>query len=131
MPVIATDTLRFSNTVKHEYAPSQAFCREQLTVNEATAKTYAIGAVLGKVTATGKYKLVDPAASDGSQTAVAVVIEDKTVPATTDTKVIAFVRGPAIVSKSALSFAVVPSAPQLAVIYASLAAINILANDAV
>jgi hypothetical protein len=131
MPLIATDTLRFSNTVKHEYSPSVAFCREQVTANEASAKTYAIGAVLGKVTATGKYKLVDPAAVDGSQTAVAVVIEDKTVPVTTDTKVLALVRGPVIVSKAALSFAVTPTAPQLLVIYASLAAINILANDAV
>jgi hypothetical protein len=41
-----------------------------------TAQTLKVGAVLGKVTATGKYKLALSAAVDGSQTPVAVLIAD-------------------------------------------------------
>ena len=40
--------------------------------------------MLGKVTASGKYVPVAPAASDGSQTAVRVLAEPVTVPATGD-----------------------------------------------
>ena len=132
MPLIATDTLRYSNTVKHEYEPSLAFCREVVTVNEAAAKTYTIGTVLGKVTATGKYKICEASAADGSQNAIAIVVEDKSVPITTDTKVLAIVRGPAIVSKSALTFgASVDTNPELVAAYASLATVNILVNDTI
>lgn len=130
MPIFATDTLRFSNTVKHEYEPALAYCREVLTINEASAKTLAIGAVLGKVTATGKYKLVEASAVDGSQVAAAVLIEDKTIAANTDVKVLALVRGPALVGKLGLSFgASVDTAPEFAAAYAQLAAIGILVND--
>lgn len=102
MTVIATDTLRYSNLVKKELFPESAYCRESLTVNEAAAKTYAVGTVLGKVTATGKYKICVQTAVDGSQTAAALVVEDKSVAASTDTKVLALTRGPSMVSKDAL-----------------------------
>lgn len=129
MPIFATDTLRFSNTVKHEYEPALAYCREVVTINDA-AKTLPIGSVLGKVTATGKYKLVEATANDGSQVAAAVLIEDKTVAANTDVKVLALVRGPALVGKLSLSFgASVDTAPEFAAAYAQLAAIGILVND--
>lgn len=132
MPLIATDTLRYSNTVKFELASEMAFCREVVTVNEAAAKTYAIGTVLGKVTATGKYKIMEATAVDGSQTAAAVVIEDKTVPITTDTKVLVLVRGPAIVSKTALSFgSTVDTTPEKDAAYASLTALGILVADTI
>lgn len=104
MPLIATDTPRFSNLVKHEYEPTIGFCRESVTVNEAEAATYAVGTVLGKVTLTRKYKVAKADATDGSQDPVAIVLEDKTVAAGTDTKVLVMVRGQAIVSKAALIF---------------------------
>ena len=132
MPLIATDTQRFSNVVKHEYEPSLAFCREVLTANEAGAKTYQVGTVLGKVTATGKYKVSVQSAADGSQNPVAVVIEDKSVAAATDTKVLAIVRGPALVSKAGLVLdASFDTDVKKAAAYASLAAANILSNDTV
>ena len=44
--------------------------------------------VLGKVTATGKYKLSVQSASDGSQNPVAIVVRDtQDIAATTDTKI--------------------------------------------
>ena len=98
MATIATDTLRKSNLVKQELFPEQGYNYDAVTVNEATAKTYAVGTVLGKVTATGKYKICVQTAADGSQTAAALVVGDQSIAATTDTKVLALVRGPASLS---------------------------------
>ena len=102
MTVIATDTLRLSITLQHEYAPEYAYCREVVTVNEAAATTYAVGTVLGKVTADGKYKIAVQTAVDGSQTAAAIVMADATIAAATDTKLVVLVRGPAGVNKGGL-----------------------------
>lgn len=102
MSVIAQDVTRLSNLVKMELAPELAYCREVVVANEAGAVSYAIGTVLGKVTADGKYKVCVQTASDGSQVAAAVVMEAKDVAATTDTKVLALSRGPASISKGAL-----------------------------
>lgn len=102
MPIVQTDTARISNLVKHELWPETGFCRKEVIVNEATAKTYAVGTVLGKVTATGKYKIAVETAVDGSKVPAALVIKDQSVAATTDTKVVVLVKGPAEVSKDAL-----------------------------
>lgn len=127
MAVIATDTLRYSNVVKHEYEPSIPFCRDLVTVNETSGKTYVVGTVLGKVTATGKYKICVQTASDGSQIAAAIVGEDKTIAANTDTKVMALVRGPATVAKQALTLdASHDLQAEKDAIYAALEAKNIL-----
>ena len=132
MALLATDTLRFSNTVKHEYEPAMAYCREVATLNETAGATYPIGTVLGKVTATGKYKRVEATAVDGSQVAAAVTIADVTVVANTDAKVVVLARGPAMVSKSALSFgASVDTAPEFATAYSQLATVGILVQDTI
>jgi len=127
MPTIATDLFRKSNLVKQELFPEQGFNYDAVTVNEAAIKTYAVGTVLGKVTASGKYKICVQTAVDGSQTAAAVVVADYSIAATTDTKVLAMVRGPAIVSKDAL---VLDASHDLQAekdaIYASLTALGIL-----
>lgn len=137
MTIIATDKPRFSDVVKHEYEPSLAYTREVVVVNDA-AKTLSLGMLLGKVTATGKYKESVQTAIDGSENPVAVVVGkdifalDVTVPATTDTKVLAIVRGPAIVRKTGLKpHSTFNDATKLAAAYASLATASILANDSI
>jgi hypothetical protein len=102
MTVIATDTLRISNLVKKEQWAELGYCREVVTVNEATAKTYAVGTVLGKVTADGKYKIAVQTAVDGSAVAAGIVLADKAIAATTDTKIVVMVKGPASISAGAL-----------------------------
>lgn len=131
--LIATDTQRFSNVIKHEYDPSTKYCRETVTVNEAAAKTYTVGTALGKVTATGKYKISVQSASDGSQNPVAIVVNDsQAIAATTDTKVVVIARGPVIVSKAGLVLdATFNDDAKKAAAYASLQTVGILANDAV
>jgi hypothetical protein len=101
MAVIATDTPRFSNVVKAELFPEIAYCRAIVTVNDAAA-TLKVGTVLGKVTIGGKYKVAVETSSDGSKVADAIVIQEITIPATTDTKVVVLLKGPAAVSKGAL-----------------------------
>lgn len=128
----ATDTFRFSHLVKHEYEPQFAYCREALVANEAAARTYVVGTVLGRVTATGKVRVAVQNAADGSQNVFAISLEDKAVPATTDTRVLCLVRGPAIVSKAALVFdASFDLVAELNAAYAQIEALGIRVNDAV
>ena len=135
--IIAQDTTRYSDVVKYEDEPSLSITREIVVVND-TAKTLTLGMLLGKVTATGKYKESVQTATDGSEAPVAVVVGKDlhnlsvAVPATTDTKVLAIVRGEAIVRKTGLKpHSSFNDATKLAAAYASLAAKEILANDSI
>ena len=132
MPLIATELARFSNLVKYELFPEKAHCRTVAVVNEAAAKTYAVGTVLGKVTATGKYKIAVQTAVDGSQTPAALVLGDYSVAATTDTKVLTLTSGAAGVSKTALVLdATYNDDTKKGVAYAALDALGIRVMDAV
>lgn len=126
MTVIATDKDRLSSLVKHELWPETGFCRLMVTANEAAATEYVVGTALGKVTATGKYKVSVETAVDGSETVVALVMDDYSVAATTDTKVLALVKGPAEVSKAAIVLdASYDLDAEKEAAYASLEALNI------
>jgi len=126
MALLFTENYRFSHLVKAELWPEKAYCRSVLTVNEAAASTYNVGTVLGKVTATGKYKICVQSASDGSQTPVGLVLADYTVAATTDTKVLVLTKGPAAVSSGALKFdASFTTQPQKDAAIASIEALGI------
>lgn len=123
MATIASDTTRYGNLVKQELWPANGYTRDAVIANETTAKTYAVGTVLGLVTATSKYKISLQAAADGSQNPAAVVLDDYTVPANTDTTVLAMTRGPAMLAKQALLLdASFSTAPQKAAAYAALEA---------
>lgn len=110
MAVIATDSTRFSEVVAYELEPQLGVCRESVVLNDpGAASTYRVGAVLGKITATGKYRLALSASVDGSQTPVAVLIADglglsgdMAVASATDTKALVLARGPVIVKDVAL-----------------------------
>jgi hypothetical protein len=132
MAVIMNDTQRYSNVVKREQGAEYGYCKQVVTLN-GPAATLPIGTVLGKVTATGKYKVVEASANDGSQVAVAVLVGDSmghplsvALPATTDTKVLVIYRGPVAVADAALTFgaSVTPGALTQAA-YAQLAAVGI------
>ena len=130
--LISTDTYRLSNLVKRELWPEQGYTRAVVTVNEAAAKTYAVGTVLGKVTASGKYKVAVETAVDGSKVADAIVLGDYSIAATTDTQVLVLVRGPAIVSKGALALdTTYNDDAKKAAVYAALEAKGILVNTTI
>ena len=63
--------------------------RENITI--AAGANLVPGQVLGKITASGKYKMHDPAASDGSQAAAAILYADAAA-AAADVKGVAIVR---------------------------------------
>ena len=131
MSVIAQDSFRLSNLVKREYQPEMAYCREVVTFN-GLAGDLKIGTVLGKVTATGKYIKAVQTAVDGSAAVAGVLFEDKTVAASTDTKLLVLVRGPASISKGGLVFdATYDTDAEKAVVYAALEAKGIQVLDAV
>lgn len=109
MAVIATDSARFSAVVKYEFMSNLAYCRDAIVLND-TAQTLKVGTVLGKITASGKYRVALSASADGSQTPAAIYIADRlgqsidlVLPAATDTPALALTRGPAIVSAAGLT----------------------------
>ena len=101
MPVLTMGPT-LGDVLKYEVNPN--YCREAVTLKGGT--NYELGSVLGKITASGKYRL-SPAAQvggdEGAETAVAVLIEAIDASAGDRTGVIV-ARGPSIVSKAALIF---------------------------
>jgi hypothetical protein len=87
-----------------KYELNGNYNREAVTLKSGT--NYALGSVLGKITASSKYRL-SPAAQvvgdEGAETAVAVLIEPVDATAADKTGLVV-ARGPAIVSKAALVF---------------------------
>ena len=110
------------DVVKFQINPN--YNNEAITVLLGT--NYKSGAVLGKITASGKYKLAAVGAVDGSAVAVAVLLNpaDATL---ADATGIILARGPVIVSKAALVFdASVNTAPLTATKHAELTAVGIV-----
>lgn len=135
MPVIHTDNAtRFSGVVKYEFEPQLSLCRESVVLNDA-AGTLQVGAVLGKVTATGKYKVAKKGAADGSQNIAGILIanvlgESKPIvlAANTDTKALIIARGPVLVADAPLAF---DSSYTLAEVKVALAALGITVETAI
>lgn len=128
----ATEAKRLSNVVKQELWSESGYTRAVVTVNEAAAKSYVPGTVLGKVTDGGKYQIAVQTATDGSQVADAIVIGEQSIAATTDTKVLVLIKGPAIVSKAGLVLdATYNLEAEKAAVYAALEAKGINCNDAI
>lgn len=113
------------DVLKYEVNPN--FNRETVTLLEGT--NYPVGAVLGRITASDKYKLATSGGSDGAQTASAVLLYAVDASAT-DAIGVVVARGPAIVSKAALVFdATVDDAPKTATKHGQLAALGIVPRD--
>lgn len=68
---------------------------EPVTLTNGTGSdvTLLAGTVLGRITATRKYVAHIPGASDGSQTARRVLVEDVVIPANGDAKTVAYCHG--------------------------------------
>jgi len=103
-----------------KYSENPNYTNESVTL--LTGTSYKVGSVLGKITASGKYKLAAVGAVDGSAVAVAVLLTATDATAGDATGVI-LARGPAIVSKAALVFdATVNDATKTATKHAELTA---------
>ncbi|TYB84211.1 head decoration protein [Oceaniovalibus sp. ACAM 378] len=126
MPVL-TEQPSMGDVLKYEVNPN--YTREVITLLIGTS--YPAGAVLGRITASGKYTLSPATGADGSQTAVAVLL----YPVNTtlaDAVGIVVTRGPAIVSRAGLAYeATVNDSTKINAKITQLAAVGIIARDGV
>lgn len=126
MPVL-TEPPSMGDVLKYEVNPN--YTREVVTLLAGSA--YPVGAVLGRITASGKYKLATSGGTDGAQTASAVLLYgvDATL---ADAVGIVVARGPAIVSRAGLVYdATVDDAAKITTKIGQLAAAGIIARDGV
>ena len=122
---VLTQPPSMGDVLKYELNPN--FTRETITLLAGTA--YPVGAVLGRITASGKYKLSTLGGSDGGQNAAAVLLYATDARAA-DRDAVVILRGPAIVSKAALVFdATVDDAAKTATKHGQLAALGIIPRD--
>ena len=115
------------DVLKYEVNPN--FTRETVTLLTGTA--YPVGSVLGRITASGKYKLATHGGTDGAQTATAVLLYavDATL---ADAVGIVVARGPSIVSRAGLAYdATVDDSAKIITKIGQLAAVGIIARDGV
>lgn len=124
MPVL-TQPPTMGDVLKYEVNPN--YTRETVPLLAGTA--YPVGSVLGRITASGKYKLGTSGGSDGAQTAGAVLLY--AVDATPGDAVgVVLMRGPAIVSRAALAYdGTVDDATKITTKISQLAALGIIARD--
>ena len=126
MPVL-TEPPSMGDVLKYEVNPN--YTREVVTL--LAGMPYPVGAVLGRITASGKYKLATSGGTDGAQTASAVLLYavDATL---ADAIGIVVARGPAIVSRAALAYdATVDDGAKITTKIGQLAAAGIIARDGV
>ncbi|MBY0350818.1 head decoration protein [Tabrizicola sp.] len=98
------------------------YTRETITIASGLLEP---GTVLGRITASGKYTAHDPAAVDGTETAVAL-LWGRADASAGEVVAVAVVRGPAIVNRHDLVFAGTPTEGEIAAAHAALLAAGIL-----
>ena len=111
--------------LKYEVNPN--YTRDTVTL--LTGMPYPTGSVLGKITASGNYKLATSGGTDGAQTAVAVLLYavDATL---ADAVGVVVARGPAIISRAALAYdGTVNDGAKIITKLGQLAAVGIIARD--
>lgn len=125
MPVL-TQPPSMGDLLKYELNPN--YTRESATLLAGT--NYPLGAVLGVVSASGKYTLSPATGTDGSEVAAAVLLEAVDASAA-DVTGLVLVRGPAILSKAQLTVdATVDNAAKLATKHGELVALGLIPRDA-
>ncbi len=113
-----------------KYELNGNYSRETVTLKSGT--NYALGSVLGKITASKKYRLspaAEVAGDEGAEEAVAILIEAVDATAT-DKQGLVVARGPIILSKAALVFdASVDDATKIAAKHAELSAAGLVPRE--
>lgn len=121
-----TEPARIGDVLKREW--DALYNREIGTV--ASGQNLLLGTVLGRVTVGGELVELDPAAADGSETAIGVLLE----PVDASTAALSGVflaRGPAVVHDGALVFDAGVTAPQRAAAIAQLRALGIVSRTGI
>ena len=126
MPTVFTEAMNLGDLLKFE-APNLYLC-DRVTV--ASGQNLPLGTVLGIVTASGKYKQIDPSAEDGTQVAAGVLLQncDATLADRDNGLVVA---RHAIVSDHALQWPEAITAAEKASAIAQLKALGVLVRQGV
>jgi len=125
MPVLEIERKALSEAIKYEL--DGRYTRDVITVIAGQAAITEPRTVLGKITASGKYALLNPGASDGRQVAAGISILECDATLADDLSV-ALVRGPAIINANALVWPAGITDPQKATALTQLLAIGIKAG---
>lgn len=120
MPVLH-EPVHLSDLLKYE-APN-LYSRDEVIV--AAGQSLALGAIVGRITATGEIVALDPTASDGREIVAGVLIE-AIVTARTERRRSVIVSRHAIVFGGALAFPATLTSEQTATALAQLAALGVL-----
>ena len=111
--------------LKYELNP--LYTRETVTL--VSGQKLTVGAVLGRITASGEYTILAPGASDGSQTVAGVLLIDCDA-SSADAKAVIIKRGPAVVAADYLVWPAGISAPNKAAAIAAVTALGIVQRAA-
>lgn len=124
MPVL-TEQPSMGDVLKYEVNPN--YTRETVTL--LAGANYPVGAVLGRITETGRYRMATSGGTDGAQTAIAVLLYPVNA-LLADAVGVVVARGPAIVSKAGLAYdATVDDAAKITTKLGQLAAVGIIPRD--
>ena len=121
---VIKEALNLGDLLKYE--DSHRYSRDQVTV--AAGADLPLGTVVGSVTASGKVKALDPAATDGSEVAAGVLIESCAAALAERADGLVVVRH-AIVARQALTWPEGITAEQQAAAEAQLKALGVLVRD--
>lgn len=122
MPTL-TEPMNLGDLLKYE-APNR-YSRDQATV--AAGENLVLGSVVGRETASGKLKALDPAATDGTEIPVGVLIEDVAA-AASDTAAVIIARH-AILARQTVQWPAGITPSQTTAAIASLEARGILVRE--
>lgn len=121
-----TEGFEISDVLKREFDPLHN--REEVVI--ASGNNLKTGAVLGKIAASGKYAPYDDNNADGTQAAVAILLEDVDASAA-DARGVILARGPAVVNDKRLVWAGSVLAAEKITAAADLAALGIVIRTGV
>lgn len=117
------EATNIGDLVHHEYEGVPRFTRDKVTV--ISGQNLAIGTVIGIITASGKATILAPAAADGSQTAVGVIVEAVNATAG-DVAHYFLARGPAVLNSAKIVWPGGITGPQTTTATNQLKALGIL-----
>lgn len=108
------------------FEEDQRYSREAAMI--ASGETLTVGAVVGKVTASGQYRLSAPGSSDGSQTPVGVLIHDDVDASAAAAAGVVLVRHARVMQQALIFHASINTPAERAAAIAALAAVGIITD---
>lgn len=117
-----TEANRHGDVVKREWEP--LFNRETVTV--ASGQNLRVGAVVGRITSGGQFQALATSGTTGAQNAAGVLVQRDVDASAAATPGVVLVRGPAVVSESALVWPSAATDLQKAAAIAQLVALGIV-----